>query len=221
MNCIELSGTLNNKMCSPLSSNSTNYRLLLNLQPIFPGEICFTRLQLCTWARPHSAGWQSSLLCGQQRWCLVWMQAPAGERWMTSGADLLHPTAKGKPEHLGINSLDQDAHESFREGKFPVLRHLALGAVTISGPVPRHCRPRGPCAHTTSRLLAACAGGENTTQGLTGVTDTVGRCIWYAELSFFLEARGLLSFCCVLQSDRGQGHWGILLFIYIYLQGVY
>lgn len=182
MNCVELSGRLNNKMYSPLSFNSTNYRLLLNLQLIFPGEICFTHLQLCTWAQPQSTGWRSSLLCHQQCWCLVWMQAPAGERSMMSGADLLHPTTKGKTEHQGINSLEQDAWESFSEGReIPCMRHLALGAVTHHWPCPQALPPtRSMCSrheqaagsvHAWRGLLL------NTTQGLTGITKSVGCCI--------------------------------------------
>lgn len=105
-------------MYSPLSFNSTNYRLLLNLQPVFPGEISFTCLHTNTAAKywlvelfalPPAAPvpcTDAGSRGGAGRYLGLTFSIRRGEM---SKADFLHPTVEGKPEHLGINSLEQDA----------------------------------------------------------------------------------------------------------------
>lgn len=145
-----------------------------------------------------------------------------------SGADLLHPTADGKPGaiYFGIKSLEQDAQESFSETReIPCIRP---SGTLCCDPSPASSQgvvgPLGPFAHSTSRLpgsklLTVCTlwveraaakqhAGSQRDYRVSCPLNLVSSFIFFSP-----EAGELLSTCCVLQSGRGQGHWGILLFI--------
>lgn len=103
-----------------------------------------------------------------------------------SGAGFLSPTTEDKPEHLGINLLEQGTQESFSERReipsdkssgsecgYPLLAPSLLSL------------PRGLIDHTTSRLLGAscsqCAQAgcrqllPHSTQGLREFMESAGR----------------------------------------------
>lgn len=144
-----------------------------------------------------------------------------------SGADFLSPAAENKTEHLGINLLEQGTQGSSSEGR-------EIPPVKSSGSERRcsHCRPGpGPSlpsalfAHSTSRLPGAscsqCAQAGcrqlllHGTHSLRAFLELAGSLTYGDDVLgfFFLQKPENFSTFVMLQSGRGQGHWGNLLFI--------
>lgn len=118
-----------------MSFNSFSYRLLLNLQPIFPGDMALTHTGMATKQQLVKLFAASS--AGAMPGCQLWR----GNKEM-SGADFLHPTAEGKLDCKGINLLKQDAQDSFSERReTPCISHLSSCAVTYCWPPPKAVPP--------------------------------------------------------------------------------
>lgn len=142
-----------------------------------------------------------------------------------SVADFLHPTAEEKPDCLGVKSQEQDAQESLSGGRgTPCTRPSeTLCHYPSQASSQGTAAPLSPFAHTTSRgascsQYACCVGRELLLNSIHGLGDyRISWLLEYADsmLMFisFSQKLGLLSFCCVLWSRRGQGHWRICCLI--------
>lgn len=146
--------------------------------------------------------------------------------WKGSGAmsvaGFLHPTAEGKPDHLGIKSLEQDAQESFSERRgIPCRRPSgALCRYPSQASSQGTAAPQSICSHHKqgSKLPAVrmpC--GERTADkqhtGARGLQDQLATRASMLMFISFSQKLELLSFCLVLWSGRGQGHWRICCLI--------
>lgn len=124
-------------MYSPLSFNSSNYRLLLNLQPIFPGEISSTSLH-ASMAAKHRLVELFALLPAAPAPC-VDAGSGGGDAW-----GWLSPSHRwGQARAFGDKFVRAGRHKrvSVREGKFPAWGCLALCALTHRWPPPEALPP--------------------------------------------------------------------------------
>lgn len=143
-----------------------------------------------------------------------------------SGADFLSPAAENKPEHLGINLLEQGTQESSSEGNSPC-QVIRLWASVF--PLPARSRAIAALCAVCSqhkpaagrKLLPVCTGRVQTAaaarhaqpQSIFGASRQPNIRWRRVRIFFFLQKPENFSTFVMLQSGRGQGHWGNLLFI--------
>lgn len=165
---------------------------------------------------PSAVTWRcASSSTGTWHKCTLWTGSEE-----LSGAGFFNPTAEDKPEHLGINLLEQGTQGSFSERReIPSVRSSG----TRGWPCPRALLPCGLLAHTTSRLLGAgssqCAGRVGTSaatqhtgaQRVYGVSWPPNTAWWHVRV-FYRSQRTFLLLSCAMKWCRART-LGTFLFI--------